>query len=94
MDFLKSVMLIYQLASFMYLSLVAFVKSFLRLLDLITCDNDYLCYTTLTNLKARDSCLWYLDSGCSRHMIGNNDYSRLSLKERLGQSLLEMEANL
>ena len=19
----------------------------------------------------RDSCLWYLDSGCSRHMIGN-----------------------
>ena len=70
MDFLKSVMLIYQLSHFMYLSLVASVKSFLRL-DFITCDNDYLCYTALTALKARDSCLWYLDSGCSRHMTGN-----------------------
>ena len=94
MNFLKNIMLIYQLAYFVYLSLVAFVKSFLRLLDLITCDNDYLCYTTLTALIARDSCIWYLDSGCSRHMTGNKDYSRLSLKERLGQSLLEMEANL
>ena len=87
-------MLIYELAYFGYLSLVASVKSFLRLLDLITCDNDYLCYTALTTLKARDSCLWYLDSGCSRHMTGNKILLRLSLKERLGQSLLEMEANL
>ena len=72
MDFLQSIMLIYQFAYFGYLSLVAHVKSFLRLL--ITCDNDYLCYTALTALtalKARDSCLWYLDSGCSRHMTGN-----------------------
>ena len=30
-----------------------------------------MCYTALTALKACDSCLWYLDSGCSRHMIGN-----------------------
>ena len=29
------------------------------------------CYTALTLLKARDSCLWYLDGGCSRHLIGN-----------------------
>ena len=71
MNFLQSIMLIYQLAYFGYLSLVASIKSFLRLLDLITCDNDYLCYTALTALKARDSCLWYLDNGCSRHMIGN-----------------------
>ena len=69
MDFLESIMLIYQLAYFGYLSLVARVKSFLRLL--ITCDNDYLCYIALTALKARDSCLWYLDSGCSKHMEGN-----------------------
>ena len=72
MDFLQSIMLIYQFAYFGYLSLVAHVKSFLRLL--ITCDNDYLCYTALTALtalKACDSCLWYLDSGCSRHMTGN-----------------------
>ena len=51
----KIFFLIYQLACLLYLSLVAFVKSFLELLDLITCD----------------SCLWYLDSGCSRHMTGN-----------------------
>ena len=30
-----------------------------------------MCYTALTSLKACDSCLWYLDSGCSRHMTGN-----------------------
>ena len=59
MDFLQNIMLIYQLAYFGYLSLVAYVKSFLRFLGLITCDNDYLCYTALTALKARDSCLWY-----------------------------------
>ena len=54
----------------LYLSLVTFVKSFLELLGLITCDNNYLCYTALTALKARDSCLWYLDGGCSRYMTG------------------------
>ena len=64
-------MLIYQLAYFVYLSLVASVKSFLGFLGLISCDNDYLCYTALIALKARDSCLWYLDSGCSRHMTRN-----------------------
>ena len=64
-------MLIYQLAYLVYVFLVAFVKSFLGLLGLITCDNDYLCYTALTALKARDSFHCYLDSGCSRHMTGN-----------------------
>ena len=76
-------MLIYQLAYFVYLSLVAFVKSFLRL-DLITCDNDYLCYTALTALKARDSCLWYLDSGCSRHMTGNKGLFKTLFEGKIG----------
>ena len=84
MDFLKSVMLIYQLTYFMYLSLVASVKSFLRLLDLITCDNDYLCYTILTVLKAHDSCLWYLDSGCSKHMTGNNGLFKTLFEGKIG----------
>ena len=84
MDFLQSVMLIYQLAYFMYLSLVAFVKSFIRLLDLITCDNDYLCYTALTALKARDSCLWYLDSSCSRHMTGNKGLFKTLFEGKIG----------
>ena len=84
MDFLQSVMLIYQLAYFVYLSLVAFVKSFLRLLDLITYDNDYLCYTTLTALMARDSCIWYLDSGCSRHMTGNKGLFKTLFEGKIG----------
>ena len=84
MDFLQSVMLIYQLAYFVYLSLVAFIKSFLRLFDLITCDNDYLCYTTLTALMGRDSCIWYLDSGCSRHMTGNKGLFKTLFEGKIG----------
>ena len=53
------------------MSLVAFVKSFLEYFDIITCDDNYVCYTALIALKERDSCLWYLDSGCSRYIIGN-----------------------
>ena len=71
MDSWKIFLLIYQLAYFVYLSLVEFVKSFLERLGLVICRNHYLRYTALTALKARDSCLWYLDSGCSRHVTGN-----------------------
>ena len=71
MDSWKFFLLIHQLAYFVYLSLVEFVKSFLERLGLIICGNNYLCYTALIALKARDSCFWYLDSGCSRHMTGN-----------------------
>ena len=70
MDSWKIFFLIYQLACLLYLSLVAFVKSFLEHLGFITCDNNYLCYTALTALKAHDSCLWYLDGGCTRYMTG------------------------
>ena len=84
MDFLKILILIYQLAYFVYLSLVAFVKSFLGLLGLITCDNDYLCYTALTALKTRDSYLCYLDSGCFRHMIGNKGLFKSVFEGKIG----------
>ena len=77
-------MLIYQLAYFVYLSLVASIKSFLGLFGLIICDNNYLCYTVLTTLKARDSCLWYLDSGCSRHMIGNKGLFKTLFEGKIG----------
>ena len=77
-------MLIYQIAYFAYLSLVAFVKSFLGLLGLITFDNNYLCYTALTTLKARDSCFWYLDSGFSRHMTGNKRLLKTLFEEKIG----------
>ena len=43
----------------------------LKFLAITTSYNNYVCYTTLTALKVRDTCLWYLDSGCSRHMTGN-----------------------
>ena len=84
MDFLKILILIYQLAYFVYLSLVAFVKSFLGLLGLITCDNDYLCYTALITLKTRDSYLCYLDSGCFRHMIGNKGLFKSVFEGKIG----------
>ena len=77
-------MLICQLAYLLFLSLVAFAKSFLEFLGLITCDKNYLCYTTLTVLKARDSCLWYLDSSCSRHMTGNKSLFRTLFEGKIG----------
>ena len=84
MDFLKILMLIHQLAYLVYLSLVASVKSFLGFLGLISCDNDYLCYIALTALKARDSCLWYLDSGCSKHMTGNKGLFKTLFEGKIG----------
>ena len=40
----------------------------LKYLGVTTCCNNYVCYTAFTILKVHDTCLWYLDSGCSRHM--------------------------
>ena len=71
MDSLKFFLLKIQLVYFWIIWLVACAKSFIEYLDIITCDDNYVCYTALTALKARDSCLWYLDSGCSRHMTRN-----------------------
>ena len=68
----------------LFLSLVAFAKSFLELLGLITCDNNYLCYTALIALKAHDSCLLYLDNGCSRHMIGNKGLFKTLFEGKIG----------
>ena len=84
MDFWKIFFLIHQLAYLLYLSLVTFVKSFLELFGLITCDNNYLCYTALTALKARDSCLWYLDSGCSKHMTRNKGLFKTLFEGKIG----------
>ena len=36
-----------------------------------------------TSLKVFNSCLWYLDSGCSRHMIGDKTLFK-TLKEKVG----------
>ena len=84
MDSWKIFLLIYQLPYFVYSSLVVFVKSFLGRLGLIMCDNNYLCYTALTALKTRDSCLWYLDSGCSRHMTRNKGLFKTLFDGKIG----------
>ena len=84
MDSWKIFLLICQLAYLLSLSLVAFVISFLELLGFVTCDNNYLCYTALIALKACDSCLWYLDSGCSRHMTGNKGLFKTLFEGKIG----------
>ena len=66
------------------MSFVAFVKSFLKHLGIITCDDNYVCYTILTVLKAHDSCLWYLDSGCHRHMTGNKVLFKSLFEGKIG----------
>ena len=84
MDSWKILLLICHLVYLLFLSLIAFVKSFLEHLGIITCDENYLCYTALIALKARDSCLWYLDSGCSRHMIGNKALFKTLFEGKIG----------
>ena len=84
MDSWKILLLICHLVYLLFLSLVAFVKSFLEHLGIITCDENYLCYTALTVLKARDSCLWYLDSGCSKHMTGNKTLFKTLFEGKIG----------
>ena len=51
-----------------------------------SCFNDqeclsYACLFVHTALKVFNSCLWYLDNGCSRHMIGDKSLFK-SLKEK------------
>ena len=41
------------------------------------------CLFVHTSLNVFNSCLWYLDSGCSRHMIGDKSLFK-SLKEKVG----------
>ena len=46
--------------------------------------HDYVCFTTLTTLKVRDDCFWYLDSGCSMHMTGNKSLFKTLLERKVG----------
>ena len=84
MDSWKILLLICHLVYLLFLSLVAFVKSFLEHLGIITCDDNYVCYTALTALKAHDSYLWYLDSDCSRHMTGNKALFKTLFEGKIG----------
>ena len=84
MDSWKYLLLKFHLVYFWFVSFVAFIKSFLEHLGIITYDDNYVCYTALTALKPHDSCLWYLDSGCSRHMIGNKAMFKTLFEGKIG----------
>ena len=45
------------------------------------------CLFVHTSLKVFNSCLWYLDSGCSRHMIGDKSLFK-SLKEKVSNYVM------
>ena len=84
MDSWKILLLLFQLIYLWFVSLVAFVKSFLEHLDIITCNDNYGCYTALTALKACDSCLSYLDSGCFKHITGNKALFKTLFEGKIG----------
>ena len=45
------------------------------------------CLFVHTSLKVSNSCLWYLDSGYSRHMTGDKSLFK-SLKEKVGDYVM------
>ena len=45
------------------------------------------CLFVHTSLKVFNSCLWYLDSGCSRHMTGDKSLFK-TLKEKVGDYVM------
>jgi hypothetical protein len=49
--------------------------------QLFTKKKDDSCSVYHTALNVINSCLWYLDSACSRHMTGNRDFFKY-IKER------------
>ena len=52
------------------------------------------CFMMKSAFKVLDTCLWYLDSGYSRHMTGDHSLSlRISSLRKVAMSLLVMGAN-
>ena len=56
----------------------------LEYLHITTSFNNYVCYIALTTLKAQDTCLWYLGSGCSKHMTGNKALFKTLFERKIG----------
>ena len=50
-------------------------------------------FKMLSAFKVMNTCLWYLDSGCSRHMTGATLYSKNLNPRKMEMLPLEMEAN-
>ena len=51
------------------------------------------CFMMHLAFKVMNTCLWYLDSGCSRHMTGATLYSKNLNPRKMEMLPLEMEAN-
>ena len=51
------------------------------------------CFMMKSAFKVMDTCLWYLDSGCFRHMTGDRLSSKFLSLKRVAMSLLVMGAN-
>ena len=51
------------------------------------------CFMIKSAFKVMDMCLWYLDSGCSRHMTGDRSLFKVSSLRNVVISLLVMGAN-
>ena len=56
----------------------------LKFLGITTSYNNYVCYTALATLKVRDTCLWYVDSGCSKHMTSNKALFKTRFEGKIG----------
>ena len=56
----------------------------LKFLGIITCCDNCVFYIALTAFKVRDTCLWYLDSGCFMHMIGNKALFKTLFERNIG----------
>ena len=42
------------------------------------------CFMIKFAFKVMDTCLWYLDSGCSRHMIGDRSFFKVFVSKKGG----------
>ena len=51
------------------------------------------CFMMKFAFKVMDTWLWYLDSGCSRHMAGDRSLFKVLSLKRVAMSLLVMGAN-
>ena len=51
------------------------------------------CFMMKSTFKVMDTCLWYFDSSCLRHMTGDRSSSRFLSLRKVAMSLLVMGAN-
>ena len=51
------------------------------------------CFMMKSAFKVMDTCLWYLDNGCSRHMTGDRSLFKVSSLRKVAMSLLVMGAS-